>query len=404
VRVAIVAEGDFGINNRLLKLAGSLVAAGHAVVRVGIQIHPDEPLHESTGFGEIIRVQTSIEELMTATGPGDPAAPPRLGLSFLASVKRIAARFGPLDDARHYYGRRRECRLIYERLALWKPDVVVCVNPPMMFVGELAQRRLGALFIYDAQELWVDMYTHTRATYRRLYQRLEKRLARRADLVVTVNDEIAEVLAEQLGVQRPLVLMNGAGECRVPTPVHDPLRVFFQGAFAANRGLMTFVTQMEHLRGKATFTLQGYGEMEEALREAIAENRLEGTVELIEPCAPSEVCSSANPYDLGIIVYPLTTPNLVLSSPNKLFDYIGGGLAVLAVDAPVMRRMVGDSGCGVLVDPDALDRVWETIAELAEAPERVTAMKRASHALCPSLLWDEQVKPFLEWLDSRSGR
>lgn len=396
MRIAIAAEGDFHRNNRLLKFARSLTAAGHTVLRIGIQISNDAPLHEVTPEGEIIRVPTAIAGDIEMQGTTvDPRAITR---SLLVSLKRLLARFGPTDDLRHYFGRKREARLIYGALRTWNPECVICVNPPMMPVGDRAKREAGARFVYDAQEIWVEMYPRRRRILRSLYDRLERRLSRRADLVITVNEEIADLMAHRYRIPVPMVVMSGSDTCMTPTPVHTPLRVFFQGAFAPDRDLMPFILQMGNLRGAAILTLQGFGPMEENWRQAVADHGLGDVVHFIDPCPPADVVESANEHDVGVIVYQLTSLNIVYSSPNKLFDYVGAGLALLSVDAPVMRRLITTSGCGALVDSDAIDSAWETISELAANPERVSAMKAASHQLCSSLMWGAQVAPLIEWL------
>lgn len=203
-----MAEGDFSRNNRLLKLARSLSVAGHAVVRVGIQITEDLPLHEHTEFGEIIRVPTAIAGGVQSgrTAASGPVGPRRV----IVRLKQLAASFGPTDDLRHYFGRRREARLLYGALRPWLPDCVICVNPPTMPVGARAKRESAALFVYDTQEIWAEMYPRRRWILRHLYKRLERRLARQADLVITVNDEIASLMAQQYGIPTPMSVMNGA--------------------------------------------------------------------------------------------------------------------------------------------------------------------------------------------------
>ena len=400
MRIAIVAEGDFHRNNRLLKLARSLTAAGHTVLRIGIQITHDAPLREQTPEGEIARVRTAIAGDIE---PSSDAADSRTSSkSPLVSLKRLLSRFGPTDDLRHYFGRKREARLIYEALRPWSPACVVCVNPPMMTVGDRAKRATGALFVYDAQEIWVEMYPRHRRIMRGLYRRLERRLSRRADLVITVNDEIAALMARDHRIPVPMVVMNGAESCLEPSPVHSPLRVFFQGAFAPDRDLVPFILQMGNLRGEAIFTLQGFGPMGASWRQVVAEHSLGDVVHFVDPCSPAEVVASANEHDIGVIVYELTSLNIVYSSPNKLFDYVGAGLALLSVDAPVMRRLITTSGCGALVDSHTIDRAWETIHELAADLDRVWEMKIASHQLCSSLMWDVQAAPFIEWLSDRA--
>lgn len=400
MRIAIVAEGDFSRNNRLLKLARSLTAAGHTVLRIGIQITDDAPLREQTPEGEIVRVRTAIAGDIE---PSSDAADSRTSSkSPLVSLKRLLSRFGPTDDLRHYFGRKREARLIYEALRPWSPACVVCVNPPMMTVGDRAKRETGALFVYDAQEIWVEMYPRHRRILRGLYRRLEWVLARRCDLVLTVNDEIADLMAGRMGVERPMVLMNGASECLPPTPVHTPLRLLFQGSFAADRGLLELIAQMSALRGRAILALQGFGEMEEVCRSMVRRDGLDDVVRFVDPCAPENVVASANDYDVGVMVWPLSSDNLVYASPNKFFDYIGAGLALLSVDSPVLRRLITTSGCGALVDAQAIDSAWETIHDLAAKPERVSAMKAASHRLCSLLTWDGQVAPLIEWLHDQA--
>jgi len=400
MRIAIVAEGDFSRNNRLLKLARSLTAAGHVVARFGIRAAEGQQLCESTDAGEVILTVTGTEDLAAVRANGGRAES-SVKLRVLTAVKRLAAGSSFANDLRHYFGRRRECSLLYRTVRAWRPDAIVSVNPTMMRVGAWGQREADSLFIYDAQEIWVETYPRERRVMRVLYSRLERRLAKRCDLVLTVNDEIADLMARRMGINRPMVLMNGVSECLPPTPVHRPLRVLFQGAFAANRGLISFIQQMDHLRGKAVFTLQGFGEIEAPARALVKSRGLEDTVSFAEPCPPEDVVVSANQHDLGLMVWELTTENLVYASPNKLFDYLGAGLALLAVDAPVLRRFVDTAGCGVLIPEDRLDEAWQFVAALADDPCRVEELKQGAHRLCPTLLWDVAVAPFLEWIENQ---
>lgn len=401
MRIAIVAEGDFKRDNRLLKIARSLTQRGDTVARFGIRITDSQQLCESTDEGEIILIITGTEDSGSSASVAQERPAGGGGLNLLTVAKRMAARFGPTDDLRHYLGRQRECSLIYQAVRSWSPDAVICVNPTMMRVGAWAQRELGALFIYDAHEIWIEMYPRHRKVLRALYSRLERRLARRCDLTITVNDEIAGLMARRMGIEKPMVLMNGPSECLPPTPVHAPLRLLFQGALEADRDLTPIIEQMGALRDLATLTIQGFGGMEDYCRSIVRERGLEDVVRFVPPCAPSDVLSHANEHDVGLIVYALTSENIIYSSPNKFFDYIGAGLALLAVDAPVMRRFITSAGCGDLLDPSDIGNAWKVIEALAANPERVHAMKEAAARLCPTLLWDAEAAPLLDWIAGR---
>ena len=389
--VLIIVRSNVTHDARVLKEARSLCDAGYRVTVLGLRTSARDTPLELRDCCTIRRVTTAAlrEEAPEASGAsasdGKPSRSPYAG---------------PIGELRHWAGRMRENRIYHAAALPLRPDVVISCDLTALPAGVWLKRDLGCRLVYDAHELYTEMSSSTGSIYRFLYTRTEARLIRRADAVMTVNSLIAEELSRRYNIHMPMVVMNGVHACLAPGPVHEPLRIFFQGVFARDRSLMPLVQQMHRVRGKATLTLQGFGEMEAELRQVVADSGLDDLVGFVDPCDPSEVVNCAHDYDVGVIAYRLKTLNQRLSSPNKLFDYLGAGLALLAVDAPVVRQIAGESGSAVLVDSDRLDSLWEVIMDLAESPDRVAEMKAASHALCARLTWDAQIQPLLTWLET----
>ncbi len=258
----------------------------------------------------------------------------------------------------------------------------------------IAARLRGARLVYDVRDLLIDTQLHKWPGWKIGYYRwLERFLARRADAVIAVSRPMARVLESRFGLDHVETIIHGPTECRVSEPVSSsPVRLFFQGAFRRNRNLEDLVRAMVHLRGLATLTLQGWGEMEESLRALVSELGVGDIVAFIPPCDPGGVVEEASHHDVGVICYRGETLNLVTTTPNKLYDYIAGGLAIAASDLEGLQTVIGEFGCGVAIDPSSSESIAHGLIELVSDPSRVVAMKRAAGRACPRLTWAVQSK------------
>jgi hypothetical protein len=84
---------------------------------------------------------------------------------------------------------------------------------------------------------------------------------------------------------------------------------------------------------------------------------------------------------IGLILLQPGRGNDFTGLPNKLFEFMGSGLAVIASDFPEMGRVIRQEKCGWLVDPTEPKAIAEAmvsaLADSAECRSRAASGRRA---------------------------
>jgi glycosyltransferase involved in cell wall biosynthesis len=266
--------------------------------------------------------------------------------------------------------------------------------------GWLAAHAAGARLVYDAHELYSEFETDPPRLARRAALALERSLARRADAVITVSPALAVELERRLDLRTPpLVVLNApdlpASDPPETSPGRGLLRVVYLGAFGSGRPLEDLLEALAAAAG-VHLTIRVVRTSAEEIRAAAVERGVAERVEAAPPLPPGELVEGLRSYEVGIVFDRPATRNAEVSLPNKLFEYLAAGLAVVVPRLRAMAELVEETGAGMVYDagsPSALASALTTLAADRDLVE--TYRRRAREAAAASLNANAQSEALL---------
>lgn len=329
----------------------------------------------------------------------DPARAPTPAAPVVAGSERAPTRRERLEQDLDALGAILLLNVRFARLAVAeRADVYHAHDLDTLLAGALASRLTGARLVYDFHELYTHQHPEgvKSALWRGYYDLLERRLIGEADALITVNDSLARWNARAYGAPRALTLLNVPALQAPPPPTlrpGEPRTVLYHGGYSPHRGLETLVESARHLRG-ARLVMRGVGAFERDLRALVARLGVGDRVTFAPPVGMTELVRSAQDADVGVVPYLPVCLNNYYSLPNKLFEYLMAGLAVVATDAPELRRVIDAHEVGAVYDPRDPRSLASAINGLVADDDRLQAARRAAvRAATTTFNWEaEQVK------------
>jgi glycosyltransferase involved in cell wall biosynthesis len=280
--------------------------------------------------------------------------------------------------ARRYLAVNPFDRFIIAQAERFPSDVVHVHDLPMLPVGVRLADMWGVPLVYDAHELYYAQDVLPIETQKK-YFALEKKLIRRPEIVITVNEFIAQLMADRYGVAPPNVLYNAAeapegttipGEptLRERVGVDGPI-ILFQGWLSPERNIETVVRAMAYVPEPAIAAFIGYGPQEEVLKRIARELGVERRVKFLGMVPAEKLPHYTKDATLGVIPYLPIDDNHRYCSPNKFFEYVLAGVPILGHELAffqMMGKRYDVVRCTDFTSPEAVGR---KIAELLGSGE-----------------------------------
>lgn len=217
--------------------------------------------------------------------------------------------------------------------------------------------------------------------------------------VVAVTPTIAERFPKNktVVVHNYPILGELAAVDAVPYSERPPL-VVYVGGITMIRGIKEMVEAVGLIPGQIDVTLVLAGNITEKDVEEAA-NTADPRLNFIGWQSREQVAKLLGRSRIGLVLFH-PAPNHVDALPNKLFEYMSAGLPVLASDFPLWRKIIGDLGCGVLVDPLDRKKIADAVQWMLEHPIEAEAMgKRGQQAVYERFNWDKEAEILLSFYD-----
>ena len=250
--------------------------------------------------------------------------------------------------------------------------------------------------VYDAHEISTDREGYT--SFRSLVGWVEKHLMPRAVGTITTTDTRAKFFARAYGITRPLVLQNRPRMTAIESSqrIREELQldqpwpiVLYQGGLQQGRGLERLIDVAAQVEN-AYFVFIGGGRLEIALKNHVQSLQLESRVHFIPTVSLQDLPYYTASADIGVQPIENTCLNHFSTDSNKLFEYVQGGLPIVASNLPEIRRVINNHKLGILVPAGDSSALAAAINELVRDPVKRARFCCNAQWAAKTLSWEAQ--------------
>jgi glycosyltransferase involved in cell wall biosynthesis len=280
-----------------------------------------------------------------------------------------------------------------------KPQIVnahsLSVLPFALFIKYLFQ----SLAVYDAHELETEQVSGMNLR-KKIAKWLERKLIYKIDMMFVVSESIADWYVDEYGINRPSVILNAPNKRELRANNHfreqldirdEQVILLYQGGLFAGRGVQLIIDAFkERTDDKVVIVFMGYGELEQNIKVAAAENSNIFFFPAVPPQVVLEYTSSA---DLGISLIEKSCLSYYYCMPNKLFEYSMAGLPVLVSNMKDMSELVTENHMGIVISNFSASGINQAVDEFLN--QDLTLMKANAYNTACENSWEIQEQRML---------
>lgn len=273
-----------------------------------------------------------------------------------------------------------------------------------LFIVAMLLRLIGKTVLYDAHEdLPRDIFNKPYIPrwmmwpVSKLVALIEFCVARLMSGIVAATPAIAARFptAKTICIKNYPVIANFT--CVGVSKDRQQQKSIYVGGLSEVRGMSSMVAAGKMLADREAYSLVLAGKFRPASMEA--EVVQEGFVEYVGEVKPDQVPRLLAGADVGIV---LLAPfrSYAEALPIKLFEYMAAGLPVIASKFGIMKQIVTNAGCGLLVEPEDVEGLRDAQAYIFDHPDEAEKMgARGREAVEKHYNWERQASKLTEFYE-----
>ena len=282
---------------------------------------------------------------------------------------------------------------------LGRPDILYISSTPLTtgLIGLWAKRKLALPYIFEVRDLWPEAPIQVGAIRNPLLKKclisLETRIYRNALSLVALSPGIAEHLRKVAPDRAVNLIPNFSDlDCFFPQDKKENLlrkydlkpnlTIAYTGALGqvnAVGELLELAEEAQNRQKNWQFLIMGSGSHEQKLKENAAHKKLKN-VRFIPFGSKEKVNEVLSLADLAWISFA-HLPVLKTNSPNKFFDALAAGKAILVNHKGWVYQLVNQYELGFSCFPGKTKSTFEELERLESDPKALHQMQQNSRGL-----------------------
>ena len=294
---------------------------------------------------------------------------------------------------------------LYECALKYSPHVIYANDLDTLLCGYMFKANHNLPLIFDAHEIYPEQLpSHMRSNiWHKFYTKLEKELVRHTDKRLTVCDALGVYFEKEYGSKPFLTIRNCPSIAYLPPESilkrrNKPRKIIYHGAYFPYRGLEE-VIQASGTVENAIFVLRGIGNHQTALKELVHKLKMEHRVIFEEPVSIDRLVETASLCDIGLNPFISVCLNTKFALPNKFFEYMMAGLALVSADLVEMRNLTHKHQLGLLYNSIDTDQLAGILNELIAHPEKIECYRSNAYFKAKEEFhWEKEVIKFCDYM------